>query len=92
MTINRLNEIIQLLEGTRKGRRDARPYYEQALSKQGWMLDHSLSCSSYWYKGNKRICVQNGDRVLISFDEITWKALNPHARKNILLSAQEQDI
>ena len=91
MTVNRLDEIIKLLEKKSGRRQDLRPYYEQALSRQGWSLEHSLSCSSYWSKGNKRMCVERGDRVLISFDEVSWKPLNPHARKNILLGAQAQD-
>lgn len=91
MTLHRLDEIIKLLEKKPSRRHDLRPYYEQALSRQGWSLEHSLSCSSYWSKGTKRMCVESGDRVLISFDEITWKALNPHARKNILLGAQAQE-
>ena len=64
--------------------------YEVALVKQGWVYaDNGTQSSEFIKPGTtKRMTVFNGDRVSISFDGITWKPLNQHARRNILIGGQ----
>ncbi len=67
--------------------------YENALVKQGWQyVDHSSQSTEFHKPGTrKRIIVFSGDRVSISFDGVTWKPLNQHARRNILIGGQRED-
>jgi hypothetical protein len=72
------------------GNVEMRGEYENALVKQGWVyVDHSSRSTELHKPGTrKRMIVFSGDRVSISFDGVTWKQLNQHARRNILLGGQ----
>jgi hypothetical protein len=86
-----LDTAIAMFKGggaTRKVSMDMRATYEQALRKQGWLLTDSYAGSSEWGRNGKRMKVENGDRVFISFDGITWKPLGMKAKRNILLASQ----
>lgn len=67
--------------------------YEAALEKQGWVrADYSSQSTEFHKPGTrKRMTVFSGDRVSISFDGITWKPLNQHARRNILIGGQHAE-
>jgi len=67
---------------------DMRAKYDAALRQRGWKLVFSKMSDSEWVKEHKRMRVENGDRVFVSFDNITWAALNAHAKRNILLASQ----
>lgn len=65
-----------------------RPDYEQALINTGWEQTVRMLSASYFAKAHRRICVENGDRIMISFDNTTWKMLNRRAKNIILLESQ----
>lgn len=69
-----------------------RPDYEQALINTGWEQTVRMLSASYFAKAHRRICVENGDRVMISFDNVSWKMLNRRAKNIILLEAQGLEL
>lgn len=71
-----------------KSTANMRPQYESALQAQGWELLGSGSASSIWRKEHKRMLVENGDKLMITFDNIRWTPLNPSARQRLLLHSQ----
>jgi len=92
-----LDTAIQIMGGGKRAKaawRNSNPQmrgdYELALQKQGWRVtdNNAQSCELQKPGTRKRMMVFNGDRVSISFDGITWKPLNQHARRNLLLGAQ----
>lgn len=87
-----LDAAINIFRGPtrRSNNTDMRAEYEAALEAQGWVLTDGAAAASEYHKPGtmKRMMVYPGDRMLISFDGITWKNLNPHARRNIILGAQ----
>lgn len=89
-----LDRAIEIFRGPAStgGIAQMRGQYEDALVKQGWQYtDHSNQSTEFRKPGTrKRMIVFNGDRVSISFDGVTWKQLNQHARRNILLGGQRE--
>lgn len=87
-----LDTAINIFRGPAStgGATQMRGEYENALVKQGWVyVDHSSQSTEFHKPGTrKRMIVFSGDRVSISFDGVTWKQLNQHARRNILLGGQ----
>lgn len=89
MTTKRLEQMAALLRPPPKRRAvDMRPRYQQALQQQGWTTVSNTTSASEYSKGNKRMRVENGDRVFISINGITWIWLNQTARKRLLLNVQ----
>lgn len=86
-----LDRAICILRGTPASKTvmNMRPMYEQALQAQGWEAWDKGPQGSEWRKDHKRMNVQNGDRVFISFDGVRWTPLNAHAKRNILLHSQD---
>lgn len=86
-----LDRAICILRGTPASKTvmNMRPMYEQALQAQGWESWDKGPLGSEWCKDHKRMNVQNGDRVFISFDGVRWTPLNAHAKRNILLHSQD---
>lgn len=86
-----LDRAICILRGTPASKTvmNMRPMYEQALKQQGWEHTDTGPLGSEWRKDHKRMNVQNGDRVFISFDGIRWHPLNAHAKRNLLLHSQD---
>lgn len=71
-------------------RRNMRGDYETALAQRGWTKQQVTAFTSEWRKGQKRMLVEDGDRVSIKMHylEINWRSLNPTARKRLLLHSQ----
>ena len=90
MAVKRLEEMMRTLAPHRSVTiMDMREIYEAALSKQGWTKSSQGVTGSEWAKDHKRMLVENGDRVFISFDQIRWHAMNAHAKKNLILGSQQ---
>lgn len=89
--MKRLNEIIAIFKPKPKAKVDMRTQYELAAIAQGWRLLSSSFSSSEYAKlpGSKRLLIENGDRMMLSVDGVTWKTMGHTARKRFLLQAQE---
>lgn len=89
-TTKRLDAMLKTLRGTSASRTqiNMRPTYEAALLKMGWLRVDNNMAASEWHKGDTRMNVCNGDRIEISFNNITWKALNATAKQKVLLQSQ----
>lgn len=66
--------------------------YEAALLQTGWQLKEVTAGASYFERNNKRICIENGDRMFISFNGVSWRLLNSRAKENIILEAQGLEL
>lgn len=89
-----LDRAIAMLRPPRSVRNlPMRAEYELALARQGWRCvdNNAQSCEFSKPGTSKRMMVFNGDRVSISFNGVTWKQLNQHARRNILIGGQRED-
>lgn len=87
-----LDAAISMLRAPQVKRsvRNMRAQYETALSKLGWVKETSNAYASEWRKDNKRMLVENGDRVFIKMNylEVKWKTLPFTGRQNLLLRTQ----
>ena len=88
-SIKQLSEMIKMFRGQAHAKiaRDMRPDYERAARKQGWLLQDNGPAQSFWSKNGKRLTIENGDRILISFDQVTWHDFGQTARKRFLQSS-----
>lgn len=85
-----LDAALKIFKAPKPSRPTAnmRPQYEAALRLQGWEVLEAFAAGSIWAKGKKRMRVENGDRLTISFDGVKWTLLNPSARQRLLLHSQ----
>lgn len=87
-----LDAAVRIFKGPpkTKAKGDLRPQYEASLRVLGWTMVDETTSSSEWRKGDKRMLVENGDRVSMKMSSLAveWQMLPVRGRKKLLLPSQ----